>query len=418
MLLALILAAQITNVADAADEKHPLEVDLEAGYVHARTQTKIARETTAGGGIQLNDELDHVRELDAVEMRLAVGLWHDLELHAFATLAIRDQQSWSPTGSVSTLASNTLNVSGCGGAGGCSTAQPILPLTGTTQRQGFFDPTVGIAWAPINEEREMRLRPELFPEGHAYATWALGVDYTLPIGNRTDDPSRFGFNTPGGNGAESRKAHVITAWTAFSKRYKVFEPYFKLSGSLPLAAKSAYDNCAHPELLSDVAVANCAGSWNGETGYKPPFEAGAVLGAELVVADTGDQRFSFDLRGAMTWHGPSRGYNQVSDALGKLTYADEYLTTSGSVGLYGRVARWFHMRVYGMLSQDSAHFLTHEDIGEDKNGDGKVTISEGTGVAAPDQNPNYDFRVDQPGRRLRAEPALTWSVTGTLSLNF
>jgi hypothetical protein len=67
---------------------------------------------------------------------------------------------------------------------------------------------------------------------------------------------------------------------------------------------------------------------------------------------------------------------------------------------------------------DSAHFLTHEDVGEDKNGDGKVTISGGSGAAAPDQNPNYDFRVDTVGNRLRAEPALFWGIGGTLSLNF
>jgi len=67
---------------------------------------------------------------------------------------------------------------------------------------------------------------------------------------------------------------------------------------------------------------------------------------------------------------------------------------------------------------DSAHFLTHEDIGEDKDGDGVVTISQGTGISAPDQNPNYDFRLDQPGRRLRAEASLFWGVSGTLSLNF
>lgn len=418
MMVALLLAAQITNVADAADEKHPLEVDLEAEYVHLRAQTNISREN-------VGDVLQHVRVLDALNFRLAIGIWHDLELHAMAPLALQDTQTWHPLAGAPSLSGNTISVSGCGGTlCGPGKVQPILPVDGESKRNGFFQPTFGIAWAPINEERQENPRPEFFPEGHAYSTWALGVDYTAPIGNRLDDPSRWGFNGSPGTGGEIRKVHVITLWTALSKRFRVLEPYLRLSGSLPFAAGSAYDNCSHQQFLSDVAAANCAGPWAGQTGYKPPFEGSATLGAELVAAEGSDQRFSFDLRGDVTWHGPQRGYTQVSDALGKLTYSDEYLTTAGSVGIYGRVARWFHMRVYGVLGVDTAHFLTHEDVGVDKDRDGKITVSEGTCAALgtcaafPDQNPNYDFRVDQVGRRLRAEPTMFWGVAGTMSLNF
>jgi hypothetical protein len=417
MIVALLLAAQITNVADAADEKHPLEVDLEAEYTHLRTQTTISRENAG-------DVLMHVRTLDAINFRLAIGIWHDLELHAMVPLALQDVQTWHPLSGAGSLTTN-VSVSGCGGTLCGGPPQPILPVDGQSKRAGLFEPTFGIAWAPINEERQERLRPELFPEGHAYSTWALGVDYTAPIGNRLDDPSRWGFNaassnpTPPNAGSEIRKVHVVTLWTAFSKRFRVLEPYFRLSGSLPFAANGAYDNCSHPQFLSDVAAANCApGLWAGQTGYKPPFEGSATLGAELVAAEGNDQRLSFDVRGDVTWHGPQRGYTQVADALGKLTYADEYVTTAGTIGIYGRVARWFHMRVYGVLGVDSAHFLTHEDIGDDKDKDGKITVSEGTGAAAPDQNPNYDFRIDQVGRRLRAEPMMFWGVAGTMSLNF
>lgn len=422
MLIAVLLAAQITNVADAADEKHPLELDLEAGFSHLRSDTRIAREQPGGW---LNDELNHTRTLDAVELRLAVGLWHDLELHAYAPFALQDVQTWQPAGTTSSLSTNTIDISGCAAAGSCTAAQPILPVNGRSERRGFFDPTFGIAWAPINEEREMQLRPDLFPPGHAYSTWALGVDYTAPLGTRIDDPNRFGFNSASGApspgaGSEFRKAHVITGWTAFSKRFRVLEPYFRIFGSAPFAAPGAYDNCSHPEKLADVAAVNCAGPWARQTGYRPPFEGGATFGAELVASEDTieDRRFAFDVRGGLTWHGPSRGYTQVTDALGKLTSSDEYVTSTAQAGFYGRLARWFHFRLYGMAGMDSAHFVTHEEVGRDKDGDGKITLSAGSGIAAPDQNPTYDFRVDAVGHRLRAEPALFWGVGGTLSLNF
>ena len=423
-------AARITDVADAADARHPLEVDLEATYSHLRSLTTLTREqTTAAGGIQLNDELKHVRTVDALDLRLAFGIWHDLELHAFAPLFLRDLQSWSLAGGTSTLSTNTTGISGCAAAGSCTAVQPILPIPGQSQRAGFGDPTVGIAWAPVNEERELRLRPELFPEGKPVATWVVGFDWTLPLpGGKVSDPSRFGAAS-GSNvsaGTESRKAHVFTLWTAFSKRFRVLEPFIAFSASAPFAGKGAYDNCSHPELLADVArkigtaPGNCEGGWAGQTAYQPPYQAQATLGAELVAAEDvkGDQRLSFEVRGDLRWHSPARDYTQVADALGKLTWADEYLTTTGTLGLYGRIARWLHLRVYGSVAVDSARFLTHEDLGDDKSHDGKIVISGGSGQPAPDQNPLYDFRLDQVGRRLRAEPSVTWGIAGTLSLNF
>ncbi|MCA1825928.1 MAG: hypothetical protein ABR567_17985 [Myxococcales bacterium] len=414
-------AAHVTDVADAADEKHTLEVDLDATYNHMRAQTTITREQGAG----LTEELKHVRTLDTVDLRLGIGLWHDLELHALAPIAVRDVQEWSQAGPTSTLSTNTISPSGCAAAGSCTAVQPILPIPGKSEHVGFFDPTVGITWGPINEERELRLKPELYPPGKPVSTWVIGFDWTFPMpGGKLDGPSSWGAASALGGTRpaatpESRKAHVFTLWTAFSKRYKVLEPYLVLAGTAPFAAKGAFDNC-HAAVLSDVAPANCAGLWAGETGYKPPWEGLFSLGAELVAAEDviAERKLSFEIRGDVRWHGPGRDYTQVTDALGKLTYADEYVTTGGQAGIYGRISRWFHLRVYGTLAVDSAHFLTHEDIGDDKNNDGKITISGGSGSPAPDQNPVYDFRLDQVGRRLRAAPSLIWGVAGNLSLNF
>jgi hypothetical protein len=416
ILLALLTAARITTVAGAPDEGRPFEIDVEASYTHLRADTTISRERPSPSGIQLGDELQHIRTLDAVELRLAAGIWRDLELHVFAPYALRDQQEWGAVAG-GTLASNTISISGCGAPGSCTTVQPIGTVPGRSQRKGFFDPTVGIAWSPVNEERQSRPQPGSFPGASSAATWVLGLDYTVPLGGKVDDPT----NVIGGTShPEEKQAHVLTAWTAFSKRFRTMEPYLKLEASAPFATGDSYDNCRHAELLSDVATMNCFNSWRGETGYRPPYEAALTLGSEIVALEdrSRERRFSFDVRAGVRWHGASRGYTQVTDLLGKLTYADEYLTGTGQLAFYGRVARWFQFRLAGLVGMDSAHFLTHEDIGEDKNGDGVITISQGTGAVAPDQNPNYDFRVDQVGRRLRAEPSLFWGISGTLSLMF
>src|SRR5207244_510957 len=155
------------------------------------------------------------------------------ELHAFAPWAIRDAQDWTyapnTTPANSTLTTNTTNVSGCAGSA-CGTLQPITGVPGSSLRRGLGDPTIGLTWGPINEERELRLRPEIFPQGKPVSTWVIGVDYTLPLSGTVDDPSRW--LTPGQPaGVERKKAHVVTLWTAFSKRYRVLEPYLRVSGS-------------------------------------------------------------------------------------------------------------------------------------------------------------------------------------------
>ncbi len=412
ILIAFLVAAQITAIAEPAEPGGELAFQVDAAYSHVRWDTRITRERSTASGIVLGDELQHTRTLDAVELRLAAAVWRSLEVHLLAPYALSDTQQWYALAG-GTLATNTIDVSGCAAPGSCASPQPIGVVPGQSTRSRFFDPTIGVAWSPVRE----RWDPARIDTPPPAATWVIGLDYTIPIGGKVDDPSRA---LAGDSRPEEKQAHVLTAWMAFSKRIRTIEPYLKIEGSAPFASGKAYDNCQHPETMADVAAANCAGAWKGETGYKPPFEAALTGGTEIVAYEDRalDRRFSVDVRGGVRWHGASRGYTQVTDLLGKLTYADEYLTGTAQLALYGRIARWLNLKVAGLVGVDSAHFITHEDIGEDKNGDGAITISQGTGAPAPDQNPNYDFRLDQPGRRLRAEPSLFWGVSGTVVVSF
>src|SRR5438105_5762248 len=424
-------AAQVTEVATALDEDRPLEVDIAATYLHRRVETRIRRENLQGGSIALVDELQHARTIDETDFRLAVGLYHDLELHVVAPFVIREAQDWDfatvggvSVAATSTLANNTIGVSGCAGAGTCTTPQPIVVAPGHSQRSGFRDPTIGVAWALIDEARELRIRPDLYPPGTPVATWVIGFDYTLPLPGQIDDSSLFGLAAAAGNPISTRelkRAHVFSGWTAFSKRFRRLDPYVLLRGSAAVPVKGAFDNCANPGQLSDVAAANCASpDWQNQARYQPPWQAGLALGSELVLSEDAEQgrKIALDVRGDLTWFGPGRDYTQAADMLGKLTYAEEYVNVLGSLAVYGRLARWVQLRVSGVAGFDTAQFLTTESIGKDLNGNGSVTVSEGRGIAAPEQNPTYDFRLDQPGRRLRADNVFIWGLSGTLTLSF
>ena len=447
-------AAHDTDVATAADPDRPIEVDLDVDYTHLRSDTLITRENfqavnpaqpNGAKSTVLVNELQHSQVDDQMALRLAIGLYHDLELHFVLPYSFGDTQNWdyatvngTSVAATSTLTNNTINVSGCNG-GLCGPVQSILPKSFTssptssasTKRGGFGDPTIGLAWAVLNEERDSRLRPDLFPPGHALSTWVLGFDYTLPLPGDLDDPSKqlAAINASStGNAAASytgsllRKAHIFSPWTAWSIRYHVLNPYFSLRATLPLAVSgSAYDNCSDPALLADVATQNCGNAaWAGQTGYQPAFTGQFKLGSEFVLAEDVQEhrKIALDLNGVVTWISQARDYSMVSDLLGKLTLEDEHVTTIGTFGIYGRAARWLHFRVSGSLGFDTPHFLTNEDIGKDLNGDGKITISAGGPNKSLEQNPLYDFRLDQVGRRLHAEMSLIWGVSGTVSLNF
>ena len=447
-----VRAAEITEVADAMDEKKPLEVDLDVGFQHLRRDTKLTRENLqadAAGvkGIYLVDELQHTQTWDVMTFRLAVGIWHDLEIHILAPFSLREEQTWDfatvngqSVASTSTLQQNRIDISGCLQTGSCNgPPTPILPTPGRSLRAGFRDPSIGITWGPINEERELRLRPDLYPPGKPVSTWVIGFDYTLPLPGEVDDPARYGAASAGtglaASGPVARKAHVFSAWTAFSKRFRVADPYVALRASAPVAIRGsgpgdgAADNCWHPERLADVATVNCADPvWKGQTGYQPPYEGGFTLGSEFAFFENAasHQKFSVDLRGDVRYFGPQRGYTQIADALGKLTYSDEYAAFGATLALQGRAARWLHARVAGTIGMETPHLITTEPIGKDLclvttpgqpcTSDGRISLSNGQGSL--EQSPTYDFRLDQVGRRLRAETAVLWGVSGMISLNF
>ncbi|GAC1548709.1 MAG: hypothetical protein NVS2B9_15540 [Myxococcales bacterium] len=435
-------AARVTAVAGALEDGRALDFDLDVGYVHRHEATRIARENlqldpaTGQRGIVLVDELAHQRTVDELQFRVAVGLWRDLEIHLLAPLALRDDQSWDyatvggfSVGPVSTLANNRLDISGCSGpASACDPngpAKPIVAVPGRTHRFGFRDPVVGVAWAPVNEARQVALHPDLFPPGKAVSTWVLGFDYTVPIPGDADDP--FQATVPGGAlplGHVIRKAHELSLWTAFSKRYRVLDPYLKLRLTVPLAirgASGAADNCRHPEILADVAPQNCVDpAWKNQTGYEPPPRFAVSLGSELVVSEGSGrgQKLAFDLRVDLTYFGRGRDYSQVSDALRKLTLVEQHLGLDGSLGFEGRLFRWASLRVAGTLGIVTPHFLTGESIGKDLDGDGSIDVSAGAAARSREQNPTYDFRLDPTGRRLRAELSVLWGASATLSMNF
>ncbi len=398
---------------------------------------------------------------DTMDLRLTFGLWHDLEVHLGAPYTLGESRSWvfasvADSNGISTQVTDAnstfrglqkLDVNGLAG-----NSQPLISVPGQTYRSGFGDPYIGFSWAPFNHEREPRQPGDAFPDFRQTSTWAFGLDYTMPIAT-VDDPAKWRFTTEdftfvdpndanraknhwnlissSGSSGMGHGAHILDLWTAASKRMAFVDPFVKLHFTLPLAVTTAAaDACtlltSNPQLantqLNDQAKKNCAaphgdglGNWAGKTGYAPSFTGGLTLGTEIVALEREEYhlKIAFDLNLDTSYVSRGRNYSELSDALGKLTYTDQYLALKGSAGILARFSRYIQLRVNIFGGFETPHFITGEPPGHDL-----APFNGQVDFATPEQSPVYDFRIDPNGRRARVEETTVLGIGGSLAASF
>ncbi|HEU4382392.1 MAG TPA: hypothetical protein VFR85_02720, partial [Anaeromyxobacteraceae bacterium] len=365
-------AAEITRVLSAADPDDPFDLDIQLGYRHVTSRGKITRELcstydpatgTCGPGGTIIDatELSYTRTLDLPVARLAIGLYHDLELHAELPWVLSDNRAFKyasgVTDNTSSIHNETYDASGnliCppGAPGTC----PIF-LVGQTAYHGktFADLMVGIAWGILSEQRD-----------DTKPTWVIGLDVTLPTATRYD-PSTAPLSYDKSNPASvGERIWRYDMWTALSKQFGAIDPYVKLHASLPARSGTTYSNCDNAAALAantppqpqmaSTAAADCA-AWGEAAAAQPPKVLGLEFGAELVAHENKreQQRVAFDLRLAAEWTSSSRWYNELSDATGKLEHSDSYATLRGMAAAYLRASSTIQFRLWADYSWRSDH---------------------------------------------------------------
>jgi hypothetical protein len=115
-----------------------------------------------------------------------------------------------------------------------------------------------------------------------------------------------------------------------------------------------------------------------------------------------------------------RTWSEVTDLVQRLTTVDPSATTDAALRIDVDLAAGLRWTTTGAFGVTTNHVVTSEDIGQDRFGGGDASknlpkddvVAIGTG----EQNPVYDFRVDQPGRRLKVEDVTR--VYGSTSLAF
>jgi hypothetical protein len=324
------------------------------------------------------------------------------------------------------------------------------------ERSGFADPSVGIFWAPYNDQRD-----------DTKATLLLGMEYTMPIA-----PVKEADDKDVGEGK-----HVLHWKLASSKKFDWIEPYFGLEYFLPIAASDSP--------IRDVDPQN-----DGQVFTNPPMHGDVTIGTEFIPyedAETGE-RYAIDLRFTMGYVSEGRDYTPLYDHMvnsecqrktlndvlpqfddqGSLTNPDDvacawivqrpsnaentpvydlaepnapgfsadetpfrtdgimtvedYGTFAGQIGFYLQPSKYFQLNAIAQLKHRQEHFLTNARTGRDTDDANEDTPDDTVDLTGSDarfeRNPVYNPTYDSAGNRFRIQEFNTWSFVVNAALQF
>jgi hypothetical protein len=417
-------AAEVTRIATAAEADIPFQLDLSIRWERTQKSAVITREKAGAatathpfGTVQDVPELALTEITNVVTPRLAAGIFQDLELHMELPYYLGHETSWKYASGItvqgdSSISSNTIGPDGLP----CSPSPCPLFEAGpqdTTVFQGGVagDFKVGVAWGAFSDTKD-----------NTKPFWLLGADLTFPTATRFDPwagrkPTLYTspYSTSSHVGPVGEKAWKYDLYTALSKRMGVIEPYFKFHVAGMHKSSSTYSNCEHASDATDpppsaMTPSNCTlAQWGTKADAKLPWTGGLMFGTEFIPLDdtVSGQKVVIDVRLTSDYISGGRWYNELTDATGKLLWTDPYVTFGAELNFLFRASKYVAVKGSGGWHFESAHLLTGEKLG----------VADGTNTS-PDQNPNFDWRWDAPGRRFRITHASVYTMQLAGILNF
>jgi len=407
-------AAKVTDVADAVDGEDPFDANLEVKLDFSWHQGVLTRENfqppandpNGAGRLVEGTEMSFQHMKLRAKPRLEVGIFRDLSVFAEWPIILWDQKDFQYAAGTnndnSTFARDQApNTSPGVDSWADETGKPITAGAGNDlpenqdgafgfpgkeyndwrfdhqndgsfigYRQGFDNPTFGVRFSPVNNERD-----------DTTPTITLQADYTAPF-FQFMNPTDEALNDPQTPGAVADGAHRFHFSIALSKRFLILDPYFVVEYGLPLAAPSG----------------------GSVLGYFPRHQGGATAGVEIVPYenDKMKQRFALDFSANATYYSEGRDYSVASDVLKEQTYADQSVRAGLNAGMNFRAFELFFIDLSGFVAYDTEHLLTIEDFGVDG-----PDAAEQVNLDNPaERNAFYNPALDTVGRRVGLEQSV------------
>lgn len=409
-------AATITDIPDAADtivlgdKEHfdPFDIWVGADFEFAWYQGRITREPVNHPGVVVPgcdpanfrlclpvQEMAFSRSWQMMNVRAEIGIFHDwaITLNLPIYFNMEDTIGYAP------------GVSGTNSTLDPSSGNTLIADGSTAKRSGLGALELGMRVAPLSD-----IRDDSKPTWVLYFSW--GIPFTAEVWDPSTMPATATAPAPMGDGV-----HRLTFGTALSRRIGNFgligishaedrrgytDPYIDISYTLPVPTGS---HSPTPLVYN---------SQNNPFGMSPSHVGRVRAGMEVVPYEklSAGHRVAFDFAFRGQFFSEGRNYSIITAPLGELTFTEQYFDVGGEVGLVVEIASYIRFQVAFGLSYLSEYFLTHENAGEDRTGDGQVT-------GPPDLlNPYYDATLDQVGFRLKSEEQILMRLTTGLLVTF
>lgn len=430
-------AAEFTEVIDAFDEGDPFDVNVAFGYSRTLSMGNLTREcyydptdsvTRNGycpeivtGATDFPTTVDvlryaHVRHVLNIE--LAIGIWHDLNLKLTLPIIISDTRELTRAKGVDQADADTILHDD-------TTGEQLFHVPFTSpNRSGIDQFAVGLEWAIFNQERD-ETKPTwmLFVEG-----WFGVGDIIEAAGKWEDGSDEFEANMD--SKGISSGVHSLRAGTRISRRFKYLDPYFGFEAIIPFPKKGEA-----PWPYMD--------KYSGQINDTPPIVGSIQFGTEIIPWENKarQQKFYIDLRIIGSYHSEGREITPLFDALGTstdtglaytpgassdfddfwssypkyrwtgLTDVENYTSFGGRLTFGFITGKWFKIHTGVMFAHDQEHFITFTDECNPANFD-DVGMADGTsncefdpGDMEDEDSFNPDFRraIDALGNRFRLE---------------
>jgi hypothetical protein len=380
-------------------------------------------------------EMAYNRNIQRLNARLEIGIFHDLSLVGNLPIVIGDSLQYSYVQGIDQY-SSSIDRPGTG-----PTNYTIFPNNFSSKHMGLGALDLGMRWAPLSDERD-----DSKPMWLLYVTW--GIPYTAT----THDPAHPKAPSVVGNPCPTDRpcpvgdgVHRLTFGTAFSRRIGSFgligisskedrrgyiDPYFDLSYTAPFPTASH-----SPEPLVYNNVDPIPRGYGSMFGTQPSHIAKIASGFEVVAFESlkNGHKIAFDLGFRGEFHTNGRDYSEVSDALGELTYVEQYFLMGGEIAVNAAIAGWVRLNIGWGIGYTSEHLLTSENAGMDNDGKNGIVSNDQDPTSTDYLNPyycRYDPNhadtcsrlgipsYDQVGQRFRAEEQVTTWLTTTLLVTF
>jgi hypothetical protein len=388
--------------------------------------------------------------------RVQVGVFTDLELSVALPIVLSDSRNFrfdqsadpcifpgGPEQPTCVNAENSLTLrdptspGGSGGSGllpidatsmGYDADHPTTGFNRTTDtmvfrgvnRSGLDQIHLGVAWAPINQERD-----------DTKPTWVIGTEFRISIGKI----AHFDRLNPGSEDGVSTGVHQFKAYTSLSKRTTWSEPFVTFWWLAPIGYRGTSPDDENGSLFWDVGF--------GSESHQLQQRAGTKFGFEAIPWENPkqQQRISLEFSGLIEAHFEGRGYSEMWEIFALagdpdgptrrlvldrdpvmagfqemphpgVTVIENYMTFGGRFGVHGEVGPNAHFNASFEIANDQKHRITWTDAGNESDQDTDDVITPGT----REVNPLHKDIIDVTGRNYIADDntIYTFLVAGTV----